>query len=271
MTPAKPPPVVLITGASSGIGLVTARRLHARGAHVWGASRRVITGDIPWIALDVTDDAAVDAGVRTLFETAGRIDALITCAGYGIAGAIEDTSSAEAEAQFATNFFGTFRAVRAVLPVMRAQRSGRIVLVGSIAGRIALPFQGFYSASKFALEGFAESLRMEVKQFGIDVSLIEPGDFKTEFTTARVRVAGAHAASPYHAACERALHQMEEEERNGPDPAIVAESILALLDARRPAVRVRVGGLVQKFAVSLKAVLPASSFEKLIMSSFKIG
>jgi len=185
MTPTKSPPVVLITGASSGIGLAAAQILHARGARVWGASRRVIAGEIPWIAMDVTDDEAVDAGVRKLIEKAGRIDALITCAGYGIAGAIEDTSSAEAQAQFATNFFGTFRAVRAVLPAMRAQEAGRIVLVGSIAGRIGVPFQGFYSASKFALEGFAESLRMEVKPFGIDVSLIEPGDFKTDFTAAR--------------------------------------------------------------------------------------
>ena len=264
-------PIVLITGASSGIGRETAQLLHARGARVWGASRRVIEGEIPWIAMDVTDDEAVDSGVRALVEKAGRIDALVTCAGYGIAGAIEDTSSAEAQAQFATNFFGTFRAVRAVLPVMRAQRAGRIVLVGSIAGRIGLPFQGFYSASKFALEGFAEALRIEVKPFGIDVSLIEPGDFKTGFTAARVRVAGAHAASPYHAACERALGQMEQEERNGPDPAIVADSIVRLLYASRPPVRIRVGALLQKAAVSLKAVLPEAIFEKLIMDSYKIG
>ena len=271
MTPAHASRVVLITGASSGIGRVAAQRLHARGARVWGASRRVIAGEIPWIAMDVADDDAVRAGVRTLLEKEGRIDALITCAGYGIAGAIEDTSSVEAQAQFATNFFGTFRAVRAVLPAMRAQRAGRIVLVGSIAGRIALPFQGFYSASKFALEGFAEALRMEVKPFGIDVSLIEPGDFKTDFTAARVRVAGATAQSPYYAACERALRQMEEDERTGPDPAIVAESILAMLDATRPPFRVRVGGLVQKMAVSLKAVLPETMFERLIMGSYKIG
>lgn len=271
MTPTKSPPVVLVTGASSGIGLVTAQRLHARGVRVWGASRRTTTGEIPWIAMNVTDDEAVEAGVRTLIEKEGRIDALITCAGYGIAGAIEDTSSAEAQAQFATNFFGTFHAVRAVLPVMRAQRAGRIVLVGSIAGRIALPFQGFYSASKFALEGFAEALRMEVKCFGIDVSLIEPGDFKTDFTAARVRAAGARAASPYHAACERALRKMEEEERTGPDPAIVAVAILALLDARRPPLRVRVGGLAQKSAVSLKTILPETILERLIMASYKIG
>ncbi len=270
MNPTHAPAVVLITGASSGIGLVTAQRLHARGANVWGASRRILTGEIPWIAMDVTDEEAVRAGVRQLIETAGRIDVLITCAGYGIAGAIEDTSSAEAQAQFATNLFGTFHAVRAVLPVMRAQRSGRIVLVGSLAGRIAMPFQGFYSASKFALEGFAEALRMEVKSFGIDVSLIEPGDFKTEFTAARVRVAGATAASAYHAACERALRKMEQDERTGPDPAIVADSIVRLLDAKRPRLRLRVGGLVQKIAVSLKAVLPAASFEKLIMSTYKI-
>ena len=271
MTPTKSPPVVLVTGASSGIGLVAAQRLHARGARVWGASRRIIAGEIPWIAMDVTDDEAVDAGVRMLIEKAGRIDALITCAGYGIAGAIEDTSSAEAQAQFATNFFGTFRAVRAVLPVMRAQRTGRIVLVGSIAGRIAVPFQGFYSASKFALEGFAEALRMEVKPFGIDVSLIEPGDFKTGFTAARVRVAGGNVASPYHATCQRAVRQMEQDERTGPDPAIVADSILRLLDAKRPPLRVRVGALVQKVAVSLKAALPEAIFEKLIMDSYKIG
>jgi NAD(P)-dependent dehydrogenase (short-subunit alcohol dehydrogenase family) len=271
MTPVKSSPVVLITGASSGIGLAAAQRLHARGARVWGASRRMVAGEIPWLAMDVTDDDAVAAGVAAVMEKEGRIDALITCAGYGIAGAIEDTSTAEAQAQFATNFFGTFSVVRAVLPAMRAQGGGRIVMVGSIAGRIALPFQGFYCASKFALEGFAESLRMEVKPFGIGVSLIEPGDFKTDFTAARVRVAGANATSPYYAVYERALKQMEEEERCGPAAAIVADRILALLDGKRPPLRVRVGRFVQKFAVSLKAVLPEAIFEKLIMGSYKIG
>jgi NAD(P)-dependent dehydrogenase (short-subunit alcohol dehydrogenase family) len=196
------PPVVLVTGASSGIGKACAERLFARGCRVYGTSRQapralaqVRTSDLApmlrMIPLDVTSDASVDAAVGVVVACEGRIDAVVNNAGFGVAGAAELTTIEEAREQFETNFFGTVRVCRAVLPVMRQQGSGRILNVSSIAGRIGIPFQAFYSASKFAIEGFSEALRMEVAPFGVKVVLIEPGDFRTGFTAARRLARGA--------------------------------------------------------------------------------
>jgi short-subunit dehydrogenase len=262
--------IVLIAGASSGIGLVTAQRLHAGGYRVYGASRRKVDGDIPWLTMDVTSDGSVADGVAAVLAAEGRIDALVNCAGFGIAGAIEDTSVAEAQAQFETNFFGTVRCCRAVLPVMRQQLRGLIVNVGSLAGLIAVPFQGFYSASKFALEGYSEALRMEVKRHGIDVSIVEPGDFNTGFTAARLRVAGAGPDSAYHADCERALRQMEQDEAGGLKPDRVAALIERIITTKRPRLRYRVGKTTQTAAVGLKYLLPEGVFESLVMTSFHV-
>jgi len=262
--------IVLIVGASSGIGLATVQSLHAHGFRAYGASRRRHDGEIPWLTMDVTDDASVAAGIATIMATEGRVDALVNCAGFGIAGAIEDTSIDEARAQFETNFFGTMRTCRAVLPVMRAQKHGLIVNVGSLAGLIAVPFQALYSASKFAIEGFSEALRMEVKKYGIDIAIVEPGDFKTDFTNARIRVAGAGQHSPYHADCERALQQMENDESTGLPPSHVAALIQRIIETPHPHLRYRVGKTVQTAAVSLKHVLPQTVFEALVMQSFHI-
>jgi NAD(P)-dependent dehydrogenase (short-subunit alcohol dehydrogenase family) len=196
------PPVVLVTGASSGIGKACAERLFARGCRVYGTSRQApralaearmsdLAPMLRMIPLDVTSDASVDAAVGVVVACEGRIDAVVNNAGFGVAGAAELTTIEEAREQFETNFFGTVRVCRAVLPVMRQQGSGRILNVSSIAGRIGIPFQAFYSASKFAIEGFSEALRMEVAPFGVKVVLIEPGDFRTGFTAARRLARGA--------------------------------------------------------------------------------
>src|SRR5437868_7748992 len=190
--------VALITGASSGIGAACAAFLVQQGHRVYGGSRSAVsTAGVEPITLDVSDDASVASAMETILAKDGRLDILVNNAGFGIAGAIEDTSIDEARAQFDVNFFGVLRMCRAVLPRMRQQKGGYIVNIGSIGGLIAIPFQGFYSASTFALEGFSEALRLEVRPFGIHVVLIEPGDHRTSFTQNRRSTAQPAAGSAY--------------------------------------------------------------------------
>src|SRR5580700_7295224 len=211
--------VALITGASAGLGRACADRLAAAGWAVTGASRRGTAGP-GWtgLVMDVDSDDAVQAGVAGVLESRDHIDALVAAAGWGVAGAAEDTSMEEAKAQFETNFWGCVRVVQAVLPGMRARRQGRIVLMSSIGGVIGIPFQAYYSASKFALEGFAESLAYEVAPFGISVTLVEPGTVSTEFTDQRkntARTTPKDAVTAYSAAVAKAVGLMERDERAG--------------------------------------------------------
>src|SRR5215813_2912337 len=175
--------VVLITGASSGVGQATARLLSENGYRVFGTSRnpagaRAIP-TVEMLALDVRSDASVSACVTAVVKQAGRVDVLVNNAAYELAGALEEISLEEAKAQFETNFFGVVRMVKAVLPSMRQQRQGQIINVSSFSGLSAIPFLGIYSASKFALEGYTEALRMELKPFDIHVSLTEAAFLKT--------------------------------------------------------------------------------------------
>ena len=254
--------VVLITGASSGIGRACAVRLATAGDRVYGTSRRTdvdAPSGVTMIQMDVDDERSVDAGVNRILAAAGRIDVVVNNAGFGIGGALEDTPIADAEALFNTNFFGVLRVCRAVLPTMRAQRSGTIVNISSLAGRIGLPFQGMYSATKFAVEGATEALRMEVRPFGIRVVLIEPGDFRTGFTAHRRRIAPADSA--YTAYMDRALHVAETDEMNGASPEAVARLVERVIRVPTPRVRYTVGGMSQRMAAGLKRVLPSRVFE----------
>jgi NAD(P)-dependent dehydrogenase (short-subunit alcohol dehydrogenase family) len=224
---------VLVTGASSGFGALIAGRLAADGWRVYGASRRGVTPHpaIHALQMDVTDDQSVEAGVRTILEREGRLDAVVSNAGFGLAGAIEDTSSEEALDQFQTNFFGNHRVCRAALPHLRAHGRGRIVVIGSLAGLVGIPFQGFYSASKFALEGYCETLRMELRGTGVSVTIVEPGDFRTAFTDQRRTTISSGPTSPYAAAFASAHSVMEADELGGTDPALVADAVAASLAA----------------------------------------
>ena len=274
--------VALVTGASAGIGRACADRLAAAGWTVTGASRRGTSsssGRWAGLVMDVDDDEAVAAGVRGVLAEHGRIDALVAAAGWGIAGAVEHTTVAEAKAQVETNFWGSVRTVQAVLGPMRDQGSergggrggGRIVLLSSIGGVLGIPFQAFYSASKFALEGLAEGLAYEVEPFGIHVTLVQPGNIATDFTASRQRAAAAAGDPVYAAALAKAVGVMERDEANGAPAADVAAVVQRVLDSRRPPRRVSVGKPGERFGLVARRFLPFRLFEAGAKGSLGVG
>ena len=264
--------VALVTGASAGIGKACAERLAAANWAVTGASRRG-TGGSGWtgLVMDVDQDAAVQAGVAGILEREGRIDALVAAAGWGIAGAAEDTSIAEAKAQFETNFWSCVRVVQAVLPHMRTQQRGRIVLISSIGGVIGIPFQAYYSASKFALEGFAEALAYEVAPFGVQVTLVQPGNIATDFTARRQFAKASQAGTTYASALQQAVGAMERDEANGAPAALVAATVQRVLEASRAPRRVSVGKAGERVGLIAKRLLPFRVFEAAAKSSLGVG
>jgi NAD(P)-dependent dehydrogenase (short-subunit alcohol dehydrogenase family) len=270
--------VVIITGASTGFGRATAKRLAGAGMRVFGTSRQAPPTDSPaparpepgtvtLLRLDVRDDASVRDCVAAVIDRAGRIDALVNNAGFSLCGAIEENSIPEVENLFQTNYFGAVRMIRAVLPHMRARGTGRIVNVTSLAGLLSVPFHGHYSAAKFALEGLSEALRMEVARFGIHVSVVEPSDFRTEGTQARVFPAGPIDA--YETARARAVDIMIRSEQGAPGPEPVARLIEKILCERRPRLRYRVGKDAM-WAPALRPFLPASVYEWAMRRNFRV-
>jgi NAD(P)-dependent dehydrogenase (short-subunit alcohol dehydrogenase family) len=256
--------VALVTGASAGIGKACADRLAAAGWAVTGASRRGTGGSAPaWtgLVMDVDQDASVQAGIAGVIERHGRIDALIAAAGWGIAGAAEFTSIADAKAQFETNFWGCVRVVQAVLPHMREQRRGRIVLISSIGGVIGIPFQAYYSASKFALEGFAEALAYEVAPFAIQITLVQPGNIATDFTANRRRAEARPGDAAYAEAMTRAVSIMERDEAGGAPAEQVAVTVQRVLESSRAPRRVSVGKAGERIGLIAKRLLPFRVFE----------
>jgi NAD(P)-dependent dehydrogenase (short-subunit alcohol dehydrogenase family) len=254
--------VAVVTGASAGIGKACANRLAADGWSVTGASRRG-TAAPTWtgLVMDVDSDAAVIEGIGSVVEREGRIDALVAAAGWGIAGAAEYTTIAEAKAQFETNFWGCARVVQAVLPHMRAQGRGRILLMSSIGGVIGIPFQAYYSASKFALEGYAEALAHEVAPFGVHVTLVQPGNIATDFTASRIMAQGGEGDHAYAAAVTKAVSLMERDEANGAPADQVAATVQRVLSVARPPRRVSVGKAGERAGLIAKRLLPFRVFE----------
>lgn len=253
--------VVLVTGASSGIGAACAARLSDHGFTVYGGARNT-PGLLP---LDVTSDESVSVAVHTILRREGRIDAVINSAGIALAGSIEDTPPVEASRQFEANLFGILRICRAVLPGMRAQGSGYIVNIGSIAGVVAVPFQGLYSASKFALEGFTEALRYEVRPFGIHAVLVEPGDHRTALTKNR-RIQDSPS---YGERAKRAIDRTARDEQAGPAPDNVARLVSRILQTRQPRLRYTCGPASERAAVWLKRLAPFGLVEKIIGDHYK--
>ncbi len=187
--------VVLVTGVSSGIGQESARYLLERGMQIFGTVRNVNATSAPpgihLVQMDVTDAESVHEAVQLVLTQAGRIDALVNNAGYVLSGALEETSIAEAQEQFDTNFFGILRVIQAVLPTMRQQQAGRIVNISSVLGFLPAPYMGIYGASKFAVEGYTETLDHEVRHFGIRALLVEPPYINTPLNTKGKHVATA--------------------------------------------------------------------------------
>lgn len=233
---------VLITGASSGLGAAMAQRMAELGWRVFGTSRspRPESDEIEWITMDVCEDASVEAGLAHVFARVEGLDGLICNAGSGIYGPVEETGLERARAQLETNFFGVLRVLRPVLARMRQRDSGRILLVGSLAGRAPIPFQAHYSASKAAIEALVFSLANEIHPFDVQVSLIEPGDINTAFNDV-MDWGEPDPDSPYaerSAACERAIR---ESLPKSPGPEIVADAVAHALTSSRPRLRYAVG------------------------------
>lgn len=260
--------VVAITGAGSGIGRACAEELARRGHRVHGGDiNTAVPALTPRVVLhrvDVDDDQSCRQFVASVLETEGRIDVVFNNAGFGIAGPAEETSSDEAHAQLETLFFGVARMCREVLPAMRSQGSGLIVNMSSIGGLIALPFQGFYSAAKFAVEGYSEALRQEVEPFGIEVVLIEPSDFRTGFTDNRRVVDGHTETSPYRRRASAVLATASHDERTGSDPVKVARLLAHIVEGRRRRFRYTVGDPVIRATPLLKRLVPAAVAERLM-------
>ena len=274
--------VVLITGASSGIGQACFNHLHQKGYRVYGTSRqarphtnetskaeKIRSTAFEMIQMDVDDDASVTRGVDYILEKEGQLDAVVNNAGFGIAGSVEDTTIEEAKSQFDTNFFGAVRVCRAVLPTMRKQKYGCIVNISSVAGLISIPFQGMYSASKFALEGMMEALRLEVKPFNIHIVLIEPSDVRTEFTANRLKTFAAPQNEVYLEKFTAALGVTEVGETQGPSPAKIAHLLEHILDTPSPRFRYPVGHS-SGVSIMLKRVLPFRIFERILMKYYKL-
>lgn len=260
---------ILVTGASSGIGAAIVARLARDGHRVVGTSRNAspeaaATG-IRMLPLDVTSNESVRSCVKAFLDYAGGIDVLINNAGYLQSGAVEEVTLEQARAQFDTNYFGLVRMIQAVLPTMRARKSGLIAATSSLAGRIPLPFWGQYNASKFAVEGLMETLRHEVKPFGIRVAMVEPGAIQTPFYGAPQ----AAAMAEYSRWRERFFRAMKGIEEKAPGPEVVADMFARIVRSERPRLRNTVT-TEARLVPLLKWLLPAGAFESGVRSRFGI-
>jgi len=222
------------------------------------------------LPMDVRDDGSVQGAVGRILAEEGRIDVVVNNAGVGLAGSIEDTTPDEARELFETNFFGVHRVCRAVLPSLRRQGSGLIVNVSSLAGLVSVPFQGFYSASKFAVEALTEALRMELRPFGIRVAMLEPGDFRIGFTASRRFAAAFGEESPYAERGRRAVAVMEHDEQTGADARELARLLARLMERRSPRLRYPCGMLSQRLLVGTRRLLPASALQRGISAYYKL-
>jgi len=263
--------VILITGASSGVGQSTARLVALKGYKVFGTSRKPASAapmsGVEILALDVRSDDSVAACIKAIVGEAGRLDVLVNNAAYELAGALEETSIAEAKAQFETNLFGVVRTVNAVLPLMRQQKQGQIINVSSLSGVSSIPFMGFYSASKFALEGYTEALRMEVSPFNIHVSSTEAGFLKTPMMNNRqVSSAQLHDYDRWR---QRAFNAIRDHEQKAPGPELVAEMILSIIASKKPRLRYLIGRQA-KVTARLQRFLPDGLYERGKRSTFSL-
>lgn len=265
--------VILITGISSGFGKHTARLLAEAGHTVYGTVRNSgdNTGSVQTLVMDLTDEDSIRKAVSEVIQKENRIDVLINNAGMHSGGPVETLPIETIKLQMDTNFLGTVLLIREVLPFMRKQGGGTIVNFSSIGGLMGLPFQAFYSAGKFAIEGLSEALRMEVKQFRIKVILINPGDFATSNSANRRKfLVPETEADPYRDQFAKSLAAIEKDESNGWKPEVLARKIVKIVESKNPRQRYIISSLEQKLAVVLKYIIPGKWFRMILEDHYKI-
>lgn len=264
--------VVLITGGSSGIGKSIGEFLQTKNFKVYGTSRNPKNypdSKFTILALDVTKPETISRCIEEVLQLESKIDVLVNNAGAGITGPIEEIPDAELKKNFETNFFGPIHVIKAVLPTMRAQKSGLIINITSIAGYMGLPYRGVYSASKGALELITEAFRMELKPFNVQMANVAPGDFATNIAAGRYH-APVLENSPYKMSYGNTLKTMDAHVDSGSDPQQMAEVIFKIITTKRPKIHYKVGAFMQKFSIVLKRILPDTVYEKLLMNHYKL-
>jgi NAD(P)-dependent dehydrogenase (short-subunit alcohol dehydrogenase family) len=265
--------VILITGISSGFGKQTAELLAEKGHSVYGTVRRDadINPAVHGLKLDLMDDDSIKLAVQTVLQREGKIDVLINNAGMHTGGPIETSPLENIKLQMDTNFLGMVKLTKEVLPVMRKQGGGKVINLGSIGGLMGLPFQAFYSAGKFAIEGFSEALRMEVRQFNIRVIIVNPGDFHTNNSANRRNfLVQTNENDPYHKQFLKTLDIIEKDEANGWKPVILAKKIVKIVESKNPNQRYVVSSFEQKLAIVIKRILPGKWFRLILQGHYKI-
>jgi len=267
--------VILITGASAGMGKEFAKELLTDGHIVYGAARRIDKmADIKSLGvkvmeMDVTDDALMVKGIDAIIKAEGRIDILVNNAGFGSYGAIEDVSMADARYQLEVNVFGAARLMQLVVPHMRAQHYGRIINISSIGGKVALPLGGWYHASKFALEALSDTLRNEVKPFGIDVVVIEPGGVKSEWGhIAMDNLVKTSGQGVYGTLSKKLAASLAGIESKIPEPIVIAKLVKKAIDAKKPKTRYS-GGYMAGVLLFLRKIMPDRILDSVLMSQLK--
>lgn len=265
--------VVLITGASSGIGKAIGLFLSSKGLKVYGTTRDPNRyphfSGFELLQLEVREPLSIQNVVATILKREGRLDILINNAGVGISGPVEEIPREEVLKVMEINLLGPVAVMKAVLPIMRRQGSGLVINITSIAGYMGLPFRGYYSASKGALELLTETVRMETNRSGIRITSLAPGDFATNIAAGRFH-APVLEGSPYREAYEDSLERMNQDVAKGEDPARVAEKIYRIIKTRKPKVHYTVGSPIQRFSLILKRFLPDKLYEKLLLNHYKL-
>ena len=263
--------VILVTVASAGMGKDFAIELLNDGHTVYGAARRVDKMKdieklgVKLLDMDVTDDASMVKGVETIITAEGRIDVLINNAGFGSYGAIEDVNLDDARYQLEVNVFGAARLMQLVVPFMRENHYGRIINISSIGGKLALPFGGWYHASKFALEALSDTLRTEVEQFGIDVVVIEPGGVKSEWSgIAMDNLVKVSGGGVYDKMVNKLAGVLNGIEAKNAEPKVITDLVKQAINAKKPKTRYS-GGYMAKMALFMRALLPDRTFDKFMM------
>lgn len=267
--------IALVTGASAGIGMETAKTLANNGYIVYAAARRTDRMNelsplgIKPISMDVTDDESMVTNINSIIKTEGRIDVLVNNAGFGLYGAVEEVSMKDARYQLEVNVIGLARLVQLVIPYMRRQHSGKIVNITSIGGKISSPMGGWYHASKFAVEALSDNMRMELKPFGVDVIVIEPGGIKTEWgSIAMENLMKSSSEGPYKNTAENMAALNKKFEPRNSAPSLIADLILKAITVKNPKTRYHAGFMATPILMARK-ILSDKQFDKMMMSQVK--